>query len=95
MKEHSYKIVRSRADVLLTDLPDLIPLIQTNINDNEDIFKHSSSGTILAKAYSWGEFDAQSDYFLGLKLCQIDFLILSDLIYYEEVFTLMIVIINL
>ncbi|XP_054708914.1 protein N-lysine methyltransferase METTL21D-like [Uloborus diversus] len=60
------------ADVLLTDLPEFIPLIQKNIESNQDILKGSASASVLV----WGE-DVD-------KYPTPDIILVSDCIYYDK-----------
>ncbi|XP_066550670.1 protein N-lysine methyltransferase METTL21D isoform X1 [Amia ocellicauda] len=62
------------AHVIVTDLEDLQPLLETNIQDNAALV---SSGSVKAKVLKWGEDVAEF-------LPPPDFLLMADCIYYEQ-----------
>ena len=59
--------------VINTDLQDLVPLLQHNIDMNKDLLK----GNIQAKALKWG--DSCSDL-----QAPVDYLILANCVYYDS-----------
>ncbi|XP_022287851.2 protein N-lysine methyltransferase METTL21D-like [Crassostrea virginica] len=59
------------ADVTITDLPDFVPLIKMNIEENKALIK----GTTEAAPLTWGQ-DILSNNF--------HYILLADCIYYEE-----------
>ena len=63
------------ADVTITDLPDFVPLIKMNIEENKALIK----GTTEAAPLTWGQ-DIVSNNF--------HYILLADCIYYEEVISL-------
>ena len=63
-----------RASVTITDLADFVPLMNLNITENAEVLK----AEITAKELKWGE-DVTS------FKPPVDFLLLADCIYYEEV----------
>lgn len=66
-----------RAQVTLTDLPEALPLLRKNINENK--FKISSmGGYAIAEALIWGETSPLFDE-------KYDMVLLADCVYYEEV----------
>ena len=64
-----------RAEVIISDLPEFIPLINMNIEVNKDLI----TGNTMAKALTWGE-DTISEH-------NFDYVVLADCIYYEQVIT--------
>ncbi|EDV23494.1 uncharacterized protein TRIADDRAFT_58173 [Trichoplax adhaerens] len=62
------------ANVVITDLPQFLPLMQLNIDNNKSSIH---SGHIEASVLSWND---EIDKLLPLP----DYLIMSDVIYYEE-----------
>lgn len=69
-----------RADVVLTDLPEMVPLIKRNVTKN----KESLKGQAEVKAFEWG-----SDIsLLNHEDHQgFDMVLAADCIYYKEVTT--------
>lgn len=65
----------SRAEVIVTDLPDFVPLMQLNIDSNSKVLK----GKISCQALTWG-----SDVKDG-KFPKLDLILVADCVYYEEV----------
>ncbi|XP_046374633.2 protein N-lysine methyltransferase METTL21D-like [Haliotis rufescens] len=61
------------ADVIITDLPEFVPLMELNIKENT----HIISGSAEACTLTWGQ-DKST------KFDHIDFIIIADCIYYEE-----------
>lgn len=66
----------SRANVILSDLPDYLPLLEHNINLNKGAFR----GEISARTIRWGDDDGIKD----LLDTQIDVILVSDCVYYRE-----------
>lgn len=62
-----------RADVILTDLPMLQPLLEKNIESNKGVLK----GKVKSAALSWGE---DTD-----KFSSPDIILVSDCVYYDRV----------
>ncbi|XP_046839201.1 protein N-lysine methyltransferase METTL21D-like [Xenia sp. Carnegie-2017] len=60
------------ADVVCTDLKELLPLIELNMKENEHFLK----GKFESRELKWGESVDEFPFF--------DFIIMSDVIYYEE-----------
>lgn len=63
------------ADVTMTDLPELLPLLQKNISANEDMWK-DNGGKAIAKCLNWSTNFKINDWF------QPDLLLIADCIYY-------------
>ena len=61
--------------MIISDLPDFIPLINMNIEVNKDLI----TGNTMAKALTWGEDTISEQNF--------DYVVLADCIYYEQVFS--------
>ena len=61
--------------MIISDLPEFIPLINMNIEVNKDLI----TGNTMAKALTWGE-DTISEH-------NFDYVVLADCIYYEQVIT--------
>lgn len=59
--------------MIISDLPEFIPLISMNIEVNKDLI----TGNTTAKALTWGE-DTISEH-------AFDYVVLADCIYYEQV----------
>ncbi|XP_027028195.1 protein-lysine methyltransferase METTL21D isoform X1 [Tachysurus fulvidraco] len=62
------------ANVTVTDLEDLQPLLQLNIQENQELFR---AGSITAKVLKWGE--NVTDF-----LPHPDYILMADCIYYEK-----------
>ncbi|XP_066497202.1 protein-lysine methyltransferase METTL21D [Hoplias malabaricus] len=62
------------ANVTVTDLEDLQPLLEMNIRENQDLV---SKGSITAKVLKWGE--DVNDF-----LPHPDYILMADCIYYEQ-----------
>ena len=67
------------ANVMLTDLPEVVPLIQTNIDNNKNIL----SGTVECFEWNWKAIDSCKHKFTN----QIDMVLISDCIYYKDSLT--------
>ncbi|KAK3563637.1 hypothetical protein QTP86_031875 [Hemibagrus guttatus] len=63
-----------RANVTVTDLEDLQPLLQRNIQENRELLR---TGSITAKVLKWGE--NVTDF-----LPHPDYILMADCIYYEQ-----------
>ncbi|XP_047677026.1 protein-lysine methyltransferase METTL21D isoform X2 [Tachysurus fulvidraco] len=72
--EHLLKFNTHRANVTVTDLEDLQPLLQLNIQENQELFR---AGSITAKVLKWGE--NVTDF-----LPHPDYILMADCIYYEK-----------
>ncbi len=66
---------RFRANVLVTDLPEMIPLIKRNVSRNKEFL----SGQVQVRAFEWGSDIAQ------LQQPNFDMVLAADCIYYEKV----------
>ena len=75
MVQNLHQFCFCRADVTLTDLPDFVPLLQLNIDNNKDLLK----GKAVCQALKWG------DKIEDKTLCEPDLILLADCVYYEEV----------
>ncbi|KAL7873194.1 hypothetical protein AOLI_G00122650 [Acnodon oligacanthus] len=62
------------ANVTVTDLEDLLPLLELNIRENQTLI---STGSITAKVLKWGE--DVTDF-----LPHPDYILMADCIYYEQ-----------
>ncbi|KAL6477753.1 hypothetical protein MHYP_G00135880 [Metynnis hypsauchen] len=62
------------ANVTVTDLEDLLPLLELNIRENQNLI---STGSITAKVLKWGE--DVTDF-----LPHPDYILMADCIYYEQ-----------
>lgn len=62
-----------RANVILTDLPECLPLLEKNILSNKDVLKGTATSAVLC----WGE-----DTY---KFPSPDILLVSDCIYFDQV----------
>lgn len=67
-----------RAQVTLTDLPEALPLLRLNINENKSKIG-SMGGYATAESLEWG--DSTSEI---LKE-EFNMIVLADCVYYEEV----------
>lgn len=65
------------AQVTLTDLPEALPLIRLNINENKAKIG-SMGGYAIAESLIWGESSSLLDD-------EFDVVVLADCVYYEEV----------
>lgn len=72
------KKVYFRANVILTDLPEALPLLQLNIDENRKTLSNFGSN-VVASPLIWGD---QND----LKVIP-DKIVLADCVYYQEVYT--------
>ncbi|OTF73080.1 hypothetical protein BLA29_006452 [Euroglyphus maynei] len=71
------------ASVMLTDLQAGIPLIKLNIAENSSLFKDEEN--VLVESFDWSDRSAFQWNFLGWKsLDQIDYILISDCLYYEQ-----------
>jgi len=65
--------------VILTDLPEFLPLMQRNIDDNKSVI----TGSCSAKPLTWGE-NAQIQSIKDLLPARgLDFLTIADCVYYD------------
>ncbi|RWS06908.1 protein-lysine methyltransferase METTL21D-like protein [Dinothrombium tinctorium] len=73
-------------NVLLTDLPNLVPLLDENINRNKAIVSQCNGGNIFARSWHWADVDAIETVFAdtGFHIKSLDFVFISDCIYYEK-----------
>jgi hypothetical protein len=71
-------------EVVLTDLPHLVKLLDRNIVDNLALIQSVGGGKVMAKAWKWASFGPNDRQLLGINLSDIDYILASDLIYYEE-----------
>ncbi|XP_036449974.1 protein-lysine methyltransferase METTL21D isoform X2 [Colossoma macropomum] len=62
------------ANVTVTDLEDLLPLLELNIRENQSLI---STGSVTAKVLKWGE--DVTDF-----LPHPDYILMADCIYYEQ-----------
>lgn len=67
------------AEVVLTDLPDVVPQLEKTIDINRMAW--NGRGTLSAAALTWGKDGQVNSEILKQP---IDFLLLSDCVYYEE-----------
>ncbi|XP_025837679.1 protein-lysine methyltransferase METTL21D-like isoform X2 [Agrilus planipennis] len=65
-----------RANVLLTDLAEVIPLLQLNIKENEKVIAHHG-GSVKASILRWGNKDPSINFIP-------DVVLLADCIYYKQ-----------
>lgn len=63
------------ANTVISDLPEYLPLLKTNIDLNRDVLR----GEIEAKKIVWGEDSLE----LKEEIGKIDFILVSDCVYYE------------
>lgn len=68
-----------RADVVCTDLASALPILEKNIQENEEQLR-SSQGSVCARVLEWGK-DIPEDL-------SPDLVLLADCVYYTEVFFL-------
>jgi predicted nicotinamide N-methyase len=69
--------------VVLTDLPEFGDLIKDNIKENSDLIK-SGSGQVEFQPWKWGDFNDTDPNIFGVTLKDIDYILISDCIYYAE-----------
>lgn len=66
----------------MTDLPEVLPLLEKNIELNKDILKGNTSASVLV----WGSYEN--------TLPVPDFILVSDCIYYDQVTKIIAVIVG-
>ena len=71
-----------RADVVLTDLPEVLPLLERNILENSGVWK--PRGRAIAKVLKW-ELSEDATGTLSPIIGSLDILLLADCVYYTEV----------
>lgn len=71
--------------MLLTDLADVVDLLDLNVRENLDLIANFEGGESTAVAWKWGDFEPDSKEFFQIPIKEIDFLVISDCIYYESV----------
>ncbi|XP_075229926.1 protein N-lysine methyltransferase METTL21D-like isoform X2 [Lycorma delicatula] len=65
------------ADVVMTDLPEILPLLEYNIMANKDLWQNKG-GKAVSKPLKWSHNFSVDDWF------QPDLLLLADCVYYSE-----------
>lgn len=74
------------ANVLLTDLKDKLDLIRLNVTANEH---HYGKEQVIVKDLDWNDSTARRWNLLNWNnLCDIDYVLVSDCLYYEQVSSL-------
>lgn len=71
--------------MLLTDLAEVTELLELNVQENLGIIEHFEGGRTKAMTWKWGNFKPESNEFFGTAIDQLDFIVISDCIYYEAV----------
>ncbi|KAH9496686.1 hypothetical protein Btru_009658 [Bulinus truncatus] len=69
------------AKVVITDLPEIVPLMQHNVNLNEKILKGSCTATEL----KWGNKEHMAHIKQEHFSESVDFLLIADCVYYEAI----------
>lgn len=67
-----------RAQVTLSDLPETLPLLRLNINENKTKIS-SMGGYAIAESLIWGDNTSE------ILKEEFDMVVLADCVYYEEV----------
>lgn len=68
------------AQVLITDLSYCVDIMRRNVSKN----KHLVGNRIRVEEFDWNQTDPKSDAFFGLKLSEINLILVSDCVYYEQ-----------
>ncbi|CAL1538723.1 unnamed protein product [Lymnaea stagnalis] len=69
-----------RARVVITDLPEFVPLLQHNITLNKNKLK----GSCTAMALPWGDKKCMTDIKEAHFRSGVDYILLADCVYYEQ-----------
>ena len=72
------------AHVMLTDIKDQIELMRINVKENEEMIK-TKNGSVCINEWNWGNFSNEQTDLFDWKLNTIDYILVCDCIYYEEV----------
>ena len=70
------------ANVMVTDLSYCSDIMQRNVKNNT----HLVDNRVIVNEFDWSQTDPQKQEFFGWSLDKIDLILVSDCVYYEEVF---------
>ncbi|RWS31587.1 protein-lysine methyltransferase METTL21D-like protein [Leptotrombidium deliense] len=72
-------------DVILTDIPSIVPLLETNIENNKDLIALCGR-KVVAHSWKWASFDTFEQVLRCLEsnTMSLDYVFISDCIYYEQ-----------